>query len=102
MAATSSLRMKPGMPSISSTRQMSWKKSWMKIIQPTSMPRGPSAGHLPVEHRHRREVVEHHVADAGVAPADDGVALVGRASWSSSQSNASSITGYTRPSRIQS
>ena len=39
---------------------------------------GAEGRHLPVEHGDRRELVVHHVADARVAPADDGVALVGR------------------------
>ena len=56
---------------------MSSKTMWAKTSQPRSSSRGPSAGHLPVEDRDRLEVAVHDVADAGVAPAEHGRALVG-------------------------
>ena len=80
---------------------MSWKKSWMKIIQPRSMPRVPSAAisqsstatgvnssYIMLPMRESPQLMT-------VSPSSAG-------QLASSQSKASSITGYARPSRIQS
>ncbi len=93
--------MNPGMPGISSTRQMSWKKSWMKTIQPTSIPRVPSAA-ISQSSTATGANPSYMMLPTRASPQLMTVSPSSSGQLASSQSNASSTTGIVSSPRTQS